>query len=340
MMHNQQFFLFNVLYKYKSKEGVFMTGINAVSFRAGSTKEAGVSTEQKKTEKKAKSIERRGSAKAYFTVGLPFIPLSGVSLAAGKGLVSAAKSLSPEQIEIMNTAADSVLKNSGLAAKGVEIKNVTSAGLLNDLLPGWLRKFHPMSAIAEGRNAGFIPSGKKNLGVKIPGNYVAVNRKKLPTAIFHELGHAFNFNNSAFWKTIQKMRMPGMILAGLITMYGALSKNSKAEEGKELTTAQKTNNFIRNNAGKLAFTAMLPTIAEETMASIRGSKWANKLLAPDLAKRVLKSNIFGGLSYVFTSLVIGLTAYNAVRIKNKAVNKADAVKAAAKQEAENPAKAA
>lgn len=316
-----------------------MTGINAVSFRAAA-KENGVSSAQKQAEKKAKSIERRGSAKAYFTAGLSALPITAgaAAAAAGKGVVSAAKSLSPEQISAINTAADSLLKSSGLAAKGAAIKNVTSAGLFVDLLPDWLRKFHPMSAIADGRKAGFIPPDKKILGAAIPGNYIAVNREKLPTAIFHELGHAFNFNNSVFWKNIQKMRMPGIVLAGLIAGYGALSKNSKAEEGKKLTTAQKTNNFIRNNAGKLAFTAMLPTIAEETMASIRFS--VDKFLSPDLAKRVLKSNIFGGLSYVLTSLGLGLTAYNAVKIKNNAVNKADAVRAAAKQEAETPAEAA
>ena len=84
---------------------------------------------------------------------------------------------------------------------------------------------------------------------------------------------------------------------------------------------QKTNNFIRDNAGKLSFAAMLPVLAEEGMATIRGQKLANKLLSKDLAKTILKGNAVGYLAYVLSAVGLAAAAYTAVKIKDAFVNK-------------------
>ena len=149
---------------------------------------------------------------------------------------------------------------------------------------------------------------------------------KVSFLAFHEIGHSINFNNSKFWKGMQKLRMPALTLASLPMIYGAISKESKAEDGKELNKKQKINNFIRNNAGKLSFATMLPVLAEEGMATIRGQKLANQLLPKNIARTVLKGNSVAYTSYLITALGFAAAAYTAVKIKDAFVNKRDAQK--------------
>ena len=113
-----------------------------------------------------------------------------------------------------------------------------------------------------------------------------------------------------------------MLTAPLLTMYAVFTRASKPkEEGKELNGAQKTHNFVRNNAGKLAFVASLPMLIEEGMATIKGQKYANKLLKPELAKRVLKGNAIAYMSYLATAVFGALAAATAVKVKDKVNNK-------------------
>ena len=170
-------------------------------------------------------------------------------------------------------------------------------------------------AIQEGLNAGYARNNK----IYMPEN-------KVSFLAFHEIGHSINFNNSKFWKGMQKLRMPALALASLPMIYGAISKESKAEDGKELNKKQKINNFIRNNAGKLSFATMLPVLAEEGMATIRGQKLANQLLPKNIARKVLKGNAVAYTSYLITALGFAAAAYTAVKVKDAFVNKRDAQK--------------
>ena len=112
------------------------------------------------------------------------------------------------------------------------------------------------------------------------------------SAGFHELGHAMNANLSKIGKFLQKSRPVSMYLPVLLALYGACTRKAKPknEDGK-LNGAQKTHNFVRDNAGKLAFLASVPMLLEEGMATVKGQKFANKLLKPELANRVLKANM-------------------------------------------------
>lgn len=99
-------------------------------------------------------------------------------------------------------------------------------------------------------------------------------------------------------------------------------KKSKPNgENQELTSAQKTNNFIRDNAGKLTFAAALPMLIEEAMATVKGQKYANKVLKPDLAKKVLKGNAVAYCSYLAVALLGSLGVATAVKIKDNAMEK-------------------
>ena len=84
---------------------------------------------------------------------------------------------------------------------------------------------------------------------------------------------------------------------------------------------EKVKNFIRNNAGKLSFAAMLPILLEEGMASYKGEKLANKLLSKDMAKIVSKGNKFTYLTYIIGALSIATTSFATVKIKDYLVAK-------------------
>jgi len=146
-------------------------------------------------------------------------------------------------------------------------------------------------------------------------NKVLINIDKIGTSGFHEIGHAINFNNSKFWRGMQKMRLPFMILPTAI-MAITLGKRKKLEGEEPKNPFDKATDFIKNNAGKLSAAAFIPIIAEETMASIRGNKMAKKLCSPELFKKVAKSNALGGLTYAITALITGFSVYAGGKVKD------------------------
>lgn len=272
---------------------------------------------------KDKKAYRGGSLKAAAAATAVQACATPLSLLGVKGMQNVTKNLSKEQIAQMNEAAEKMIKDTGLSAKGVKIKNLTylDGGLnLTGLPDSVLEMKNPYYATAHGKNAAFLPKG-------IPGvcdaNTIIINKEKLPAAAFHEIGHAFNKNSSKFWSSVQKMRTPAMAAATLLMLLPAFTKKETAQDGKELTKGQKAKNFVRDNSGILAGAAMLPVVSEEIMASVRGCKWANANLPKELAKKVKTTNIFGAVSYVGAAIGISLAAFAATKIKDKAVEKAN-----------------
>lgn len=276
--------------------------------------------------KKTKDKTNKGSVRALMAGNVASAATAPISLVAAKGLENVPKSLTTQEIAAINDAAANVLNTTGLAAKGVKIHNIQNGGINLSGLPDSLWDMvNPYSAIANGKNAAFSPKPIKNQltgQILHDANSILINKDKLPTAVFHEMGHAFNYNSSAIWKVIQKMRMPSMVIASGLMLYSAFSKNSEAKEGEELTKKQKVNNFVRKNSHWLAAGAMVPVVLEESMASIRGCKWANANLAKDLAKKVTTSNLFGAASYIAAAAGMGIAAFAATKVKDKIVEKA------------------
>ena len=159
--------------------------------------------------------------------------------------------------------------------------------------------------IKEGFNAGFSPINNK----------ILVNTEKMGLAGFHEIGHAINFNNSKFWKAMQKYRLAALPLTGLLTLT-ALLKRKKVEGEEPKGFFDKATTFIKENVGKLTFLTLVPMVAEELKATARGNKLAKELLNPDLYKKVVKSNRFGAASYIGIALLMPLSAYLANKLKD------------------------
>lgn len=219
----------------------------------------------------------------------------------------------------MKQAALEILDEKNLSQKGVKLNDYRK---VNEILNGF------DESVANGKSAFFAGiKGIENVfGGKMFANEVVCNMEKLPAAIFHEIGHAFNANNSTFWRTIQKMKKHSLPIAGYIALYCALTKKAvpKEEGNMELTKGQKVKNFIRENSGKLAFIATLPMLAEEGMASIRGNSWAKEFLSPDLAKKVSQHNKFAYITYLATAVGFALSAYTARKVKDYFVDKKNA----------------
>lgn len=274
----------------------------------------------------ANKEEKKNSTKAYFASLLPQLVTVPVGIAVGKGMQSQSASLSLEQKNAIVQAADKVLDITNLRSKGVKINDLRAP--VNSASNVFIDLLNPVIATENGRNAFFGGvKGLNGLFGRIFANEVVCNMDKLPTAVFHELGHAFNANNSKFWKCMQGIRVPAIAASMGLTLFAAFTKSEKADNNpnSELTNAQKAKNFVRNNAGPLAFAAMVPVLLEEGMATIRGNAWAKDLLSPDIAKNVCKGNKIAYLSYLTTALALGAGAFVAGKVKDKLSDKQNQV---------------
>jgi hypothetical protein len=226
-----------------------------------------------------------------------------------------------ETIKTIHRAINKALVDTGLNAKGTFIQRVPEVAPKN-ILEKLTGLKDPAIGAKHGTNAGF---GKAYslLNPKVK-TIIVVPEKKIAFAGFHEIGHAMNYNFSKVGKLLQKLRGPGVLAAMAIAAFGCFTKNTKAQEGQELTKGQKIKNGIRNNAGKLAFAAMVPMLAEEAMATIKGQKIASKLLDKNLAKTVLKGNGVAYLTYASMAAGVALAAWAGVKIKDKLIARKEA----------------
>ena len=253
----------------------------------------------------------------------PGVLKEGVGVAAGLGATTVAqylslpvgmlaiekmqkigKSCSEADVVEIRKGMEKALDITGMKAKGVAIIDYAGTPIKNEKLS--ILDQNIGAAISEGRNAGYSRISNK----------VMINTEKIGPAGFHEIGHSINFNNSKFWRALQKYKLCAPLVA--LSIAGvAILKRKKADGEKPTGFFDRTTTFIKNNAGKLAFGAMVPMIAEEVMASVRGNKLAKSLLSPELAKKVIKSNRWGALSYVGAAAAMGLAATLGSKVRDK-----------------------
>lgn len=237
--------------------------------------------------------------------------------------------LSQDKVDILHNAAETALCNTGLKEKGAKIVYLKrEAGEIP--LPKILRNLSPLEQVKDGKNAFYAFKDAINpltKEVMFRKNTIMMPVKDISYVAFHEIGHGLNNNFSKLGRILQKMRNPMMAIAGNIALFCAFTKNAKQEEGKELTKGQKVKNFVRNNAGKLSFAAMLPILLEEGMATYKGQKLADNLLSKDMAKIVSKGNKVAYLTYLLGALSVATTSFATVKIKDyfvaKKENKSD-----------------
>lgn len=136
--------------------------------------------------------------------------------------------------------------------------------------------------IKEGYNAAFFAKANK----------IFMPEKNLQLSVFHEIGHAINYNCSKLWQKLYGISN----LSSPLTYFAfstQLFKNNKNEEKK----SSKKEAFISTSP-------LLPNLLEEGVASIKGEYEAKKLLNKDLYKKIIKNN---GLSFLAYLLKYGFT---------------------------------
>jgi len=153
-----------------------------------------------------------------------------------------------------------------------------------------------------GMNACYVPSLKQ----------VRLNADKATISGFHELGHAMNHLKSKTGKILQMCRKPGYAIAGLMGTVALFSRRKPKESDSGFM------DFIQNNCGKIAFAAMLPTVAEEALASYKGVKLAKQAGLDDkLLKNLKKFYGKAWLSYAGYAIATGLSVFAASKITER-----------------------
>lgn len=260
---------------------------------------------------------------------LALAPLYAINALAMSEALDPSKNLPKDEVNIVNKAVDKLVQeNEGLGKKGVKIMHFGEDKIkplnLPFKLPNFIREqFDLVYAVAKGRNAAFF-----NFDVpaeKVEKNTVCINREKASLSQFHELGHAFNFNNTKILKAFQsvKMRKFGMNLGGYLALYNAFSNDVKPGDDKELTPIQKLNNHIRKFSPLYAFAAITPMLIEEGMASVKGCEWAKQILDKKMYNKVLKTNAIAYVSYLSTAGIVALSPLIVKKVKDILHNKSE-----------------
>lgn len=191
------------------------------------------------------------------------------------------------------------IENSGLKKKGLTFENLRLDPIEEGLFKSGLLENIEHLDIKQGYNACYIPNTKQ----------VVLNADKATISGFHELGHAMNHLNSKFGRLLQKCRVPGYTIAGLMGTVALISRNKPKEAKRDVL------DVVQDNCGKIAFLSLMPTVIEETMASYKGIKLAKENGLSDVLVKNLKK-FYGKalLSYTGYALVTGFAVYIASKI--------------------------
>lgn len=252
-----------------------------------------------------------------------------------------AKNISPEELSHIDKALNTMIKDTGLQANhGVEIFKIVKPdmflkGVNGSKIKGNVDEAAELLMQAYDKNfiGKLIPKTAKSKACKKIANVIAKGNNaayadgikkvlisdKLLVSGFHELGHAMNANLGGIGKVLQKSRQ--LSLLTIPVMIIALIKNKKQNGEKPQGFWDKLTTFVKDNAGKLTFLALLPKVAEEGLATLRGNKFAKQLLSPELFKKVAKTNAIGFSTYLVSSILAGVGIYAGTKLRDAIVQK-------------------
>jgi len=184
---------------------------------------------------------------------------------------------------------------SGLKDKGLKIRHMDLSQAESVLPPKEVVNYD----VKSGLNAFFSPFTKE----------IYLNLNKSTITGFHELGHAMNNMSSFAGKCLQKLRVPGYWVAGSMGTIALFSRRKPKDAPKDAFDK------IQDNCALIAVAGMVPTVAEEAMASANGIKIAKQAgLKQDLIKNLKKFYGKALLSYVGYAAVTGLSVFAVSKI--------------------------
>lgn len=189
--------------------------------------------------------------------------------------------------------ADSFIKaveKSGLHEKGLKIIHTDFAPYELNLPKEKIVNYD----VKKGLNAFFNPETKE----------IVLNLNKASISGYHELGHALNNMSGKFGKFLQKLRGPGYALAGLMGTLALFSRPKPKDAPRNAL------DWVQDNCAVIAVAGMLPTVAEEALASYKGIKMAKTVgLSDALVKNLRKFYGKALLSYAGYAAITGLSVY-------------------------------
>ena len=212
-------------------------------------------------------------------------------------------------------AFNNAFQHSKLGTKGITITDLntlteanaeaTLRPLAEKMLPKWYTKLlgnnkkevnklvSHLEKIRKGKNACFAPNAKT----------IVLNSDKMAVAAFHEMGHALNQQSTGIIKILKNLK--GLRALTPLILLTAAFKNKKAEGEKPVGAFDKVTTFVKNHCGILTTAALIPTVIEEGIASIRGSKAAKPLLDERLYKQLNKFHGKAWLTYAASAVAAG-----------------------------------
>lgn len=244
----------------------------------------------------------------FFETTCAFVPKL-INLTVSPQYTKICENLTDKENASFNNAALKMLEESGAKAKGAEIFNISkeNKSATEDLSLSIPKKL--LDLVEEGKNAFYHIHSKK-----------IITSDKAQIYAMHEIGHAINYNVSKFGKVLTACRpTQGLFLAPF--MLTALIKTKKEEGEKAEGFWDKTTTFIKNNIGKITFISFLPTLFDETVASLRAHSFAKKHLSPDLVAKQAKMLGWAGSTYYIAAISASLLAYLSVKVKDMLIHK-------------------
>lgn len=212
----------------------------------------------------------------------------------------------------LNAIKEAISKNEAYSKMLDNLKDVSiEKGIFDDILDVIARGMGVM--FKKGDNAGYLRDANK----------IITPNKSLQTSVFHEMGHAMNNNFGTITKTLQKNKATFQYVPALVLLVSLMNKRKTTDEKEQNDSIfQKTGDFIKRNAGKLAFLSFVPTLAEEGIASLKGQNIAKELtkdgtLTKELFKKIQATNAFGFSTYTLSALATALSIKFAIAVKDK-----------------------
>ncbi len=256
-----------------------------------------------------------------------------------KGIMSKWADYTPGEKSVLEGALTRSYNKSGLAAKGVEIVDINPANkdvafdkfvkkidkLLTDFIKVYIKPKDNKKINIVGKDTNVYKNLKKfangvaagkNAFYHTISKQLLINKKEFSFAGFHELGHAINANMNPWTNALHWGRHGFAFLAPVALVVGLL-KEKKPEGEKPKNFMDKVETFTKDNCGKVVFMAMVPTLAEEGLASINGHKLAKSVLKPDLLKKLAKTNALAWGTYFASAVAMGVGANLAVKVKDR-----------------------
>lgn len=219
--------------------------------------------------------------------------------------------------------AERIIKNEGLADKGVKILITNNSEESTQKLNEILKNEKPKSLV---KNIKKLMQNGCNGCFHNTSNTVMVNDKFGFSSIYHEIGHAKHFNSkNPLMKLLTKSRnltpMGVSVIAPIALGVAMFHKVDKTKPKQDKTKTERTLDFVAKNAGKLTLASYVPLVLEEGLASVDGIKMAKKYLSQKQISKLKGSYFKAWSTYALTALGVSMAVGMGAALKDVISNR-------------------